>query len=109
MEDSKFEAGKTVNFAQLIEYQSDSIVSKQIVRKDTGNISLFAFDRGQRLSEHTAPFDALVQVLQGKANIIIGGIGHELIENQSILMPANIPHAVEATEKFIMLLTMIKG
>ena len=108
MENEKIEHGKTFEFASSITYQTDGIVSKRIIQKEKGNITLFAFDAGQKLSEHTAPFDALVQVMQGNAEIVIGGNPNQLTAGQSIIMPANIPHAVNANEKFIMLLTMIR-
>ncbi len=108
MENEKIEPGTPFIFADSISYQTDGIVSKRIIQKEKGNITLFAFDAGQKLSEHTAPFDAMVQVMQGSAEIVIGGNSNQLIAGQSIIMPANIPHAVNANEKFIMLLTMIR-
>ena len=108
METEKIEHGTPFGFADSISYQADGIVSKRIIQKEKGNITLFAFDAGQKLSEHTAPFDALVQVMQGSAEIVIGGKPNQLTTGQSIIMPANIPHAVNANEKFIMLLTMIR-
>jgi len=108
MEKSLFDHSQVMNFAGMVEYSEDGIVSKRVIQKDKGNISLFAFDKGQRLSEHTAPFDALVQVLEGKAGIIISGELFEVEAGHSIIMPANIPHAVNAIENFKMLLTMIK-
>jgi quercetin dioxygenase-like cupin family protein len=79
-----------------------------VIQQDKGNVTLFAFDSGQKLSEHTAPFDALVQVLEGKADIIIEGKSFEVEAGRAIIMPANIPHAVNASVRFKMLLTMIK-
>jgi quercetin dioxygenase-like cupin family protein len=108
MENAKIEHGSPFIFADSISYQTDGIVSKRIIQKEKGNITLFAFDAGQKLSEHTAPFDALVQVLAGSAEIVIGGKPNQLAAGQSIIMPANIPHAVNANESFIMLLTMIR-
>jgi len=108
MGNDKIEHGTPFVFTDSINYQADGIVSKKIIQKDKGNITLFAFDTGQKLSEHTAPFDALVQVMQGSAEIIIGGKPKQLIAGQSIIMPANVPHAVNANERFIMLLTMIR-
>lgn len=98
-----------LNFTTDIDYASDGIVSKRILEKTTGNVSLFAFDKGQRLSEHSAPFDAMVQVLEGHAEITINKEPSHLSAGETIIMPANIPHAVFATERFKMLLTMIKG
>ncbi|MCX6257493.1 MAG: cupin domain-containing protein [Bacteroidia bacterium] len=108
MEKKLFYPGKPFDFRKEVEYSEEGIVSKRVLDKKTGNVSLFAFDKGQRLSEHTAPFDAMVQVLEGKAEIIIDKVPNLLSEGESIIMPANIPHAVVAAEKFKMLLTMIK-
>lgn len=108
MEQNNTAHGIPFDFTSQVSYQTDGIVSKRIIQKEKGNITLFAFDAGQKLSEHTAPFDALVQVLQGSAEIVVGGKPNQLTAGQSIIMPANIPHAVNATEKFIMLLTMIR-
>jgi len=95
--------------AQSIEYAPGAVVSKTIIKNPSGNITLFAFDKGEGLSEHSAPFDALVQLLDGKAEITIGGTPHHLQSGESIILPANIPHALKATAKFKMMLTMIKG
>jgi quercetin dioxygenase-like cupin family protein len=84
-------------------------VSKTIVKKPAGNITLFAFDKGEGLAEHSSPHEALVQLLDGKAEIIIGGTPHNLKAGQNIILPANIPHALKATERFKMMLTMIKN
>lgn len=92
-----------------IEYSKNSVVSQQITKNDVGNITLFAFDKDQQLSEHSAPFDATVQVLDGEVEIKIGGTPHVLKAGDMIIMPANIPHAVLALSPFKMLLTMIKG
>ena len=108
METNIFEKASILNFQQLVEYSANGIVSKRVIEKKTGNITLFAFDEGQKLSEHTAPFDATVQVIEGKCEIIIDGKVFILTEGNSIIMPANIPHAVNAISKFKMLLTMIK-
>lgn len=97
-----------INFPSDISYSEGAIVSKKIITNKGGNVSLFAFDKGQALSEHTAPFDALVQILDGKVEIIIDKKAFELQEGQSIVMPANIPHALKALDQFKMLLTMIK-
>jgi quercetin dioxygenase-like cupin family protein len=102
------ETSTIMNFSELVEYSENGIISKRILEKKTGNVTLFSFDKEQKLSEHTAPFDALIQVLEGKAEIIIGGKPYTLNTGESIIMPANIPHAVNAVEKFKMLLTMIK-
>lgn len=92
-----------------IAYAEDSVVSKQILKSAAGNITLFAFDTGQQLSEHTAPFDALFQVVDGLATVHIAGQPYELQEGEYIILPANIPHAVFAKTAFKMLLTMIKA
>jgi quercetin dioxygenase-like cupin family protein len=102
---AKFTAGKAV---ELVAYQVGSVVSREIVKKKTGSVTAFAFDKDQGLSEHTAPFDALVHVLDGSAEITIGGTAHELGPGEMILMPANIPHALKARERFKMLLVMIR-
>ena len=92
-----------------IAYSPGSVVSQQITKNDAGNITLFAFDEGQQLSEHTAPFDAVIQIIEGKVEIHLGGVGYHLKEGEMLIMPANVPHAVYATTQFKMLLTMIKG
>ncbi len=97
------------NLAQAVDYSDGSVVSKTITKKDTGTITLFAFDKDQGLSEHSAPFDAMVNVIDGNADIIIDGKSHLLQKGESIIMPANIPHALKAVERFKMLLIMIKG
>ncbi|MCD4729988.1 MAG: cupin domain-containing protein [Bacteroidales bacterium] len=98
-----------MDFTAKVDYSAEGIVSKRVLQKEKGNVSLFAFDKDQQLSEHSAPFDALIQVLDGKARIMIDGKPYELTTGQSIIMPANIPHAVYAIEKFKMLLTMINS
>ena len=104
-----FAMGTVFDLSQQIEYSEGGIISKQIVKNPAGNVTLFSFDKGQGLSEHTAPFDALVQIIDGKAEITIGGVPYMLEAGQIIIMPANITHAVYATKPFKMLLTMIKG
>jgi quercetin dioxygenase-like cupin family protein len=93
----------------LVDYQEKTIVSRMIVEKSTGNVSVFAFDKGQALSEHTSPFDAMVQVLDGKAEFTIAGEPYPVAAGEMLVMPANIPHAVTAVERFKMLLTMIRS
>ena len=90
-------------------YQDGSVVSRTLINKKTGTVTFFAFDKGQSLSEHTAPFDALVQVLEGEVKITINKIEYNLPEGFSIIMPANIPHGLRAVKRFKMLLTMIKS
>jgi len=101
--------GKPQELKGLIEYSADSIVSKTILDKPVGTITLFAFDKSQKLSEHTAPYDAVIHVLDGQARITIGGKDQNVSDGQIIIMPANVPHAVNAEEKFKMLLTMIRA
>ncbi|HNX07446.1 MAG TPA: cupin domain-containing protein [Bacteroidales bacterium] len=109
MENNEFEAGKVFKFTGIIDYADGAVVSRTIIKKPTGTVTVFAFDKGEGLSEHTAPFNALVNVLDGKADIIINGVSHLLDAGQSVIMPANIPHAVKAVEKFKMVLVMIKS
>jgi len=97
------------NAAGLVQYQEGSIVSREIVRKETGTVTVFAFDKGQGLSEHTAPFDALVHVLDGSAAITISGEEHPVKAGELIIMPANKPHALLAKERFKMMLVMIRS
>jgi quercetin dioxygenase-like cupin family protein len=95
--------------AALIEYQSGSVVSREIVKKKTGTMTLFAFDAGEGLSEHTTPFDAAVYVLDGEVEITIDGVPHRVGRGQMIIMPADHPHALKALERFKMLLVMIRS
>ena len=97
------------NFATDISYATNSVVSQKILDKPTGTVTLFSFDKDQRLSEHTAPYDAMVQIIEGKADITVGGILHRLAAGETIIMPANIPHALYAIEQYKMLLTMIRS
>lgn len=108
MKPTEIVSAQTFCLADSVEYASASIVSKTILKKPTGNITLFAFDQGQALSEHTAPFDALLQVIDGQAEIIIAQTSHLLTAGQNIILPAHVPHAVKATTAFKMLLTMLK-
>jgi quercetin dioxygenase-like cupin family protein len=101
--------GKGQKMTDLIDYAKDSIVSKTLLEKSVGTITLFAFDKGQKLSEHTAPYDAVVQILDGIGQVRIKDETHELAEGRIIIMPADVPHAVNAVEKFKMLLTMIRA
>ena len=102
------EKSKVFSVSDSIEYAAGSIVSKVIAKQQGGNITLFAFDKGQGLSEHSAPYDALVQVIDGEAEITIDKKPHQVKTGESIIMPANIPHTVNAAERFKMQLTMIK-
>jgi len=97
------------NLAEMIEYQNASVVSKTLVKKDKGTVTLFAFDKDQGLSEHTAPFDALVQVLDGEASVTLGGEKEIALKaGEMVLMPANVSHALKANHRFKMLLTMVR-
>ncbi len=102
--------GKALNLKNEIAYADGAVVSKTLLRKQTGNITLFSFDKGQGLSEHTSPFDAVVQVVEGEGAFIIAGDLKRVKEGEMIIMPANIPHDVQAAEQpFKMLLTMIRS
>ena len=98
-----------MKIAELTDYQKGAVVSKEIIKKEAGNVTLFAFDEGQGLSEHTAPFDALVYVLEGQADITIDGKSNLLRGGEFIIMPANRPHALKAVQPFKMMLVMIKS
>ncbi|MEI6127149.1 MAG: cupin domain-containing protein [Pseudomonadota bacterium] len=95
--------------AALVAYQQGSVVSREILKKQAGTVTVFAFDEGQGLSEHTAPFDALVQVIDGEAEIAIAGIPYRLKAGEMIIMPANKTHALKALSRFKMLLIMIRS
>ena len=97
------------NMKNLVSYQDGSIVSKEIIKKTAGTVTIFAFDRDQGLSEHTAPFDALVYILDGEAEIIIAGEPHRLKEGEMIIMPGGKPHAVKAPKRFKMMLVMVRA
>ncbi len=97
------------NLENLIDYQEKSVVSKTLIKKDVGTVTLFAFDKGEGLSEHAAPFDALVYIFDGEAEISINGKPFHLKKDQMIIMPANEPHALKAVEKYKMMLIMIRS
>ena len=97
------------HLVDMVGYQDGAVVSRTVLKQPAGNVTLFAFDAGQELSEHTAPYDALVQVLDGEAEITIAGRPHRLRAGDMIVMPANKPHALRAPERFKMLLTMIRS
>jgi len=101
--------GRAIDLAGHIQYAEDSVVSKTLINKESGTLTLFAFDAGQGLSEHTAPFDAVVEVIDGQAEITIGGNMVTVKKGQIVVMPANVPHALNANEKFKMMLTMIRS
>jgi quercetin dioxygenase-like cupin family protein len=109
MDSNEFEKSKVFSFNESIGYSDGGIVSKTVLKRETGNISLFSFDKGEALSEHTAPFDAMIMVVDGRGEVIIGGKSFILEAGQTIIMPANITHAVNAVEKFKMVLIMIKS
>jgi quercetin dioxygenase-like cupin family protein len=98
-----------LRIAELVDYQDGSVVSRIVVKAETGSVTLFAFDEGQDLSEHTVPFDGLVHVLEGEVEIQISGKRFNLSVGDAIVMPANQPHAVKAVKRFKMLLTMIRA
>ncbi|NLX88233.1 MAG: cupin domain-containing protein [Syntrophomonadaceae bacterium] len=97
------------NAAGLVEYQEQSIVSRTLIARPTGTVTLFAFDAGQGLSEHTAPFNALVYILDGKAEVTVSGVSHQVSAGEIILLPAGEPHALQAQERFKMLLIMVRA
>ncbi len=101
--------GRAIPLCDAVQYQSGSVVSKEIMRQEKGTVTLFAFDRGQGLSEHTAPFDALVYILEGEAQITLAGDTVPVKAGEMIIMPANKPHAVQAVQQFKMLLVMIRS
>ncbi len=101
--------GQVESLAAMTAYQEGAVVSREIIKKDTGTVTVFAFDKGQGLSEHTAPFDALVNILDGEAEIIISGNPNRLKAGDFIIMPAKEPHSLKAVEKFKMMLTMIRS
>lgn len=108
--EGKLAAAKVFVLADLVDYAKDSIVSRVIAENEAGTLTLFAFDAGQGLSEHSAPFDAIVQVLDGEARVAIGGKSARVVAGQLVIMPANVPHAVPPAEKrFKMLLTMLRA
>jgi quercetin dioxygenase-like cupin family protein len=101
--------GSAQDLSSLVDYADDSIVSKTLIDKPVGTITLFAFDAGQSLSEHTAPYDAVVQIVDGTGLLTIGGENVAAAAGQVVIMPANVPHSVTAEQKFKMLLTMIRA
>ena len=108
MPDMNTLASAVLNIKGLVSYQTGSVVSRTLIDKSVGTVTVFAFDHGQGLSEHTAPFDALVQIIDGTADITIDGSLHTVKEGEMIIMPANRPHSLKANPQFKMLLTMIR-
>ncbi len=109
MEKSIFEHSHVFRFPEKVDYSPEGIISKRVIDRPVGTVTLFSFDQGQRLSTHSAPYDAMVQVIEGSAEIVINEAPFRLTAGEAIIMPAGIPHSVTATEKFKMVLTMIKG
>jgi quercetin dioxygenase-like cupin family protein len=107
--EKKIVPAQKFSLRDAVNYQDKAIVSREIVSRDTGTVTIFAFDKGQGLSEHTAPFDALVHILDGEVEILISGKPHFLKEGEMIIMPAGKPHALTALEKFKMILIMIRS
>ena len=101
--------GVVLTLKDLAAYQDGSVVSREIIRKDTGTVTVFAFDEGQGLSEHTAPFDAMVTILDGEGEITIAGKPFLVKDGETIIMPANKPHALKAVKRFKMLLTLVRS
>lgn len=106
---SSFPAATPLRLVELVEYNPGAVVSRTLVKNESGTLTLFAFAEGQELSEHTAPFDAVVQILDGEADFTIGGIKVRAAAGQTVLMPAHVPHALQAPVPFKMLLVMIRG
>lgn len=103
------ELSKPFGFGDIIEYSANSVVSKTIIKKATGTVTLFSFDKGEELSEHKAPFDALVQIIEGEAEIVLDGKVNKVKAGSAIILPADIPHSLKAIARFKMLLTMIRS
>ena len=101
--------GQEVKVVSLVEVQPGAVVSREVISKPQGTVSIFAFDQGEGLSEHTAPFDALVHALEGRVRITLGGVPHEVSEGEMIVMPANVPHALSALTPFKMMLVLIRA
>ena len=102
--------GKVIDVEGLIEYQEGSVVSMEVIKKELGTVTLFAFDKGQGLSEHSAPFDAMVQIIDGEAEITLAGEPHTVKKGEMLIMPANVPHTLQAVNgPYKMILTMIKS
>lgn len=105
----QFPVSEAIDLAEAVQYADGSVVSRTIVENDAGTLTLFAFDAGQGLSEHSAPFDAIVQILDGEAELTVGGETVRAAAGQVVIMPANVPHALKATRRFKMLLTMLRS
>ncbi len=107
--ETRFAPAQAAKLNDLVDYQPGSIVSREIIRKNTGKVTLFAFDADEGLSEHTSPFDALAQIIEGEVEITIAGKPNHVGEGELILMPANQPHALKVLKRFKMILTMIRS
>jgi quercetin dioxygenase-like cupin family protein len=105
----RWTTGQVGRLADLVDYQDEAVVSRTVLKQKAGSVTIFAFDAGQSLSEHTVPHDAMVQVLEGVVQITIGGTPHRLVAGEAIVMPGNVSHAVQAVERFKMALTLIKS
>jgi len=101
--------GQEIKAASLVDVQPGAVVSREVINKPQGTVTIFAFDQGEGLSEHTAPFDALVYALEGRVRIRLGGVDHEVSEGELIIMPANVPHALTALTPFKMMLVMVRA
>ncbi len=108
MDEKKPFGSQAIKTAGSVEYSEDSVVSKQLIKRGGGTISLFAFDKGQSLSEHKAPFDAFVEVLDGEAEFVVGGKNVKVGKGEFLILPANVPHSTTAAQRFKMLLVMIR-
>jgi quercetin dioxygenase-like cupin family protein len=108
-EESRPAFGQPVKAASLVAVQPGAVVSREVISKPQGTVSIFAFDKGEGLSEHTAPFDALVYALGGTVRVTLGGVEHEVSEGEIIVMPANVPHALSALTPFKMMLVMVRA
>lgn len=102
-------SGVVVNVAGLTGYEDDAVVSKTLLKKKAGTVTLFSFDKGQGLSEHTAPFDAMVFVVDGEAEVTVGGEAKRVCAGELIVLPANVPHSLDAVERFKMVLVMVRS
>jgi len=105
----KVPVSEPLRLVELVDYQEGSVVSREILKNENGTITAFAFDQGQGLSEHTAPFDAVVQILEGEADVTIGSRKLTISSGETVIMPANVPHVLQAHERFKMVLVMIRG
>jgi len=108
-DESRPALAQEVRATSLVDVQPGAVVSREIISKPQGTVSIFAFDQGEGLSEHTAPFDALVYAIEGRVKITLGGVAHEVAEGELIVMPANIPHALSALTPFKMMLVLVRA